>query len=253
MGWYNWVLWSYVRLLHKPQCAGTGRERAGWGGRGVCCTITKRIRTAPNPPPITHAYRPTHHNNNNNNNMFDFWSNMCRPQDSGTLPSVNIMKHTYTRTHTHLTPILCVRKLCSSLAHRFHSHMHCLCQPLSSLSLTPHVFSPKRHQLTMNAKSIRVSSQGSIACIQNVLLPSHARRSASVTTDTCYTPKWVACVPQQKCLFLTLCHPIYSLRDLGCRGGKMEEGRWGEKASIYFISNYIITQSLWRSSVLSYV
>lgn len=26
-GWYKWVLWSYVRLLHKPHCAETVRQR----------------------------------------------------------------------------------------------------------------------------------------------------------------------------------------------------------------------------------
>lgn len=57
VGWYKWVLWSYVRLLHKPQRA--EMESESWIGReGVCCTITKGIRTAPNPPPTTHACAP---------------------------------------------------------------------------------------------------------------------------------------------------------------------------------------------------
>lgn len=215
------MLWSYVRLLHKPQCAGTERGRTGWGGRGVCCTITKRIRTAPNPPPITHAYRPTHHNNN----MFDFWSNMCCPQDNRTLPSVNIMTHIHIHKHTQISDSypLCEKALflsCTQVPQPHALSLSAIEQPVpDSTCLFP------QETPADNDKLIRVSSQGSIACIQNILLPSHARRFVSVTTATCHTPKCVAYVPQQKCLFLTLYHPVYPLRDLGCGGGKMEEGR----------------------------
>ena len=70
----KWVLWSYVRAFTQTSaCRNTERKLSRKrGGGGGCCSITKGIRTAPNPPPNTlHVLHPQH------NNMWSVSSNMC--------------------------------------------------------------------------------------------------------------------------------------------------------------------------------
>lgn len=93
-GWYKWVLWSYVRLLHKPHCAETVRQRCIEREGGLLHHYKEDSHCTKFSSPCTcmHSHTTT----------TALQSNMCLPQNNWVLPVITGLRHTQTcRLHSH--------------------------------------------------------------------------------------------------------------------------------------------------------
>lgn len=244
---YNWVLWSYVRLLRKPQWAGPGEMEldgegmdgavGGVGGccrRCCCCTITKRIRTAPNPSPIAQACTPT-----------------AKAKHDGFLEQ-HVLSPQPTSSSVHITAHGCTWPVATVLwtAPHLHKEPTRLQAHHPPLPLSIYLSSLFPQESRSRQWHIR---QGftSAARIDKLLLPSRPDLSLSHNNiATC-------CTPTKASLFCfsppALSHPNWLLTDLLWWGGeKMEEGSWGEKEPLYLLLPWLYNyaESMWRCEFL---
>lgn len=91
VGWHKWVLWSYVRLLHKPQRAETERESDREGGGGIAAPLQRGFALHQILLPLHMHAHPCH------NNIWAFSCNMCFLRNNETHPFIYIQD---TQTHT---------------------------------------------------------------------------------------------------------------------------------------------------------